>query len=210
MKCKSGSSSPLNLPLCFSLVQSTCQLTLKGASFQFIVGACSLQLVGSWCWLQKTVNLLISCLSRKPTERPNCKELLTHPFVEVTREELIRLPWSRFYPRQKPGNCFFFVYSEYVYCDNRFELKANHRNLIITRDRLYLQYIGQLLRRLENHNGWGFCSRMRTVVLFRRHFCNEAKLRCAGVDSGRHISDRFLCHCLALWEQVFILKPNSF
>ena len=36
---------------------------------------------------------------------------------------------------------FFFVYSEYVYSDNCFELKANHRNVIITRVRLYLQYI---------------------------------------------------------------------
>ena len=164
----------------YLLVQSSLVQLLVEAQSCLI----SVYMVACWCWLQKTVNLLISCLSRKPTERPNCKELLTHPFVEVRREELIRLPWSRFYRRQKPGNCFFVVYSEYVYCDNCFELKANQRNLIITRVRLYLQYIGQLLRRLENHNGQGFCSHMETVVFFRRHFCNGAKLRCAGVDSG--------------------------
>ena len=106
---------------------------------------------------------------------------------------------------------FFFVYSEYVYCDNCFELKANHRNLIITRVRLYLQYI-----RDSSYAGTKNTTDRVFVHTWERWFyfgaISVTGRSCAAqmLTVDRHISHRFLCHCLALCEQVFILKPNSF
>ena len=50
----------------------------------------------------------------------------------------------------------------------------------------------------------GFCSHMRTVIS-ARVLCNRARLSRANLESGSSHLDRFLCHLLVRYEQVFII-----
>ena len=79
--CKIRSRLP-RTPFTFQSKSPTfeCLLTPKVASFYLGCARSSRWLVVGW--LQKTLNLLLSCLSRLPDYRPHCKELLTHPFLK--------------------------------------------------------------------------------------------------------------------------------